>query len=145
MSLRSLHIYRQAEELSDRVYRIVDEWTEFDKRTLGSQIVRAADSVSNNIAEGYGRVAIGERLQFYLYAEGSTQETVNCLHRANGRSLMTEAELQELTRLCVSISIGIIEFAFAQMQREPSYQGPFRARIDRRRKCLVDKRARESD
>ena len=140
MSLHSLRIYVKAEQLSDRIARIVEGWNEFHKKTLGLQIVRAADSVSNNIAEGYGRVSIGERVQFYLYADGSLQETVNCLRRAKGRLLIDDSDLVELSNLCTSISIGLVEFAYAQMQREPSYNGPFRERIERRRKWLVERR-----
>ena len=140
MSLKNLVIYSQSEELADRIAAIVEKWEAFHKHTLGSQIVRAADSVSNNIAEGYGRLSIGERLQFYLYAEGSAQETRNCLRRAHGRSLISHDDLKDLSRLCTSISIGVIELAFRQLEREPTYSGHFRKQIERRRDWLVKKR-----
>ena len=142
MSLNNLIVYAKSEHLSDMVSQIVDRWEEFHKRTLGSQIVRAADSVSNNIAEGYGRASIGERLQFFLYAEGSVQETHNCLRRAYGRALITHEEQSDLTRLCTSISIGVIEFANKELEREPSYKGSIRTQIERRRKWLTDKRSK---
>ncbi|NQW30339.1 MAG: four helix bundle protein [Ignavibacteria bacterium] len=50
---------------------MVTTWNQFEKNTLGSQIVRAADSIVNNIAEGYSRVSTGERLTFLMYSEGS--------------------------------------------------------------------------
>jgi four helix bundle protein len=140
MSIRSLRIYRTAAELSDAISNLVSEWPEFHKRTLGQQIVRAADSVSNNIAEGYGRVAIGERLQLYMYAEGSAQETANCLDRALNRNLIDEEVHRHLRHTCRSVSIGIIEFANAQMERDGNYQGPFRERIAKRRAWLVNRR-----
>ncbi|MBU3678119.1 MAG: four helix bundle protein [Candidatus Kapabacteria bacterium] len=133
MSIRSLRIYGIATDLSDAVSNLVCNWPEFHKRTLGQQIVRAADSISNNIAEGYGRVAIGERLQLYMYAEGSTQETLNCLDRALNRGIIDEELHRKLIQKCKQLSIGIIELANAQMEREPNYQGPFRERIAKRR------------
>jgi len=38
-------------------------------------MVRAADSIPANIAEGYGRYFYKESKQFYFYSRGSIQET----------------------------------------------------------------------
>ena len=143
MSVDSLRIYHLAADLADSIAREVIKWELFHQRTLGDQIVRAADSVSNNISEGYGRTSIGERLQFYMYAEGSVQETRNCLERAANRGLIDLEEHQRLRQICRLLSIGIVEFAHAQLQREPDYRGPFRERIAKRREWLVKRRGKD--
>jgi len=55
MELEELNIYRIAIELGEEVFSIVDEWDYFSKKTIGIQLVRSVDSISANIAEGYGR------------------------------------------------------------------------------------------
>ena len=54
-NFESLRVYQLAEELSDLIWEIVGRWNGFDRDTLGNQIVRSADSVGANIAEGVGR------------------------------------------------------------------------------------------
>jgi len=53
--LDTLGVYTLAEEFSNDIWFIVDKWTYFQKDTVGKQLVRSADSISANIAEGYGR------------------------------------------------------------------------------------------
>jgi four helix bundle protein len=52
---QELRVYQLAERLADNIWKIVDEWDSFAKDTLGQQIVRSADSIGANIAEGVGR------------------------------------------------------------------------------------------
>ncbi len=53
--VEDLEIYQMAEDLSDRIWEICIKWDYFAKDTIGKQLVRAADSISANIAEGHGR------------------------------------------------------------------------------------------
>ncbi len=66
-ALDDLQIYQDAARFSDRIYVLVRAWSSFDSHTVGSQLVRAADSVGANIAESYGRFHYAERVQFYYY------------------------------------------------------------------------------
>lgn len=54
-TLENLEVHNEAEIFSDEIWTIVQQWRHFEKDTIGKQIVRAADSISANIAEGYGR------------------------------------------------------------------------------------------
>lgn len=51
----TLDVYRLSEELSDAAWRIVANWRPFERDTVGKQLVRAADGIGANIAEGNGR------------------------------------------------------------------------------------------
>jgi four helix bundle protein len=42
-------------EISDEIWNLVNSWNSFEKYSIGTQLVRAADSISLNISEGYGR------------------------------------------------------------------------------------------
>jgi len=54
-NLEELEVYQLAESFGDEIWFVVDEWQYFAKDTVGKQMARAADSISANIAEGYGR------------------------------------------------------------------------------------------
>src|SRR5439155_10184226 len=56
-SFENLHVYRLSEKLSDAIWMVVKEWEPLAKYTLGRQLIRAADSIGANIAEGTGRGA----------------------------------------------------------------------------------------
>jgi four helix bundle protein len=92
----NLKVYRLAEELADAVWDAVVRWDEFAKRAIGSQIVRAADSIGANIAEGAGRGSFQDNRRFVRIARGSLNETKHFLHRAYRRKLMAQATVDRL-------------------------------------------------
>lgn len=87
-TLETLEVYLMAEEFSDPIRNRVNEWDYFAKDTTGKQLVRAADSISANIADGYGRYFYKESEQFYFYAPGTTQETKARLSKCKRRKII---------------------------------------------------------
>lgn len=85
LALEELSIYKLAGEISDKVWAVVVKWDWFAKKTVGDQMVRAADSIAANIAEGYGRYFFGEYLVFLYYSRGSLFETKFWLEKARKR------------------------------------------------------------
>lgn len=65
-----LDVYKLAEELSDIVWYSYDKWPQKAQRTIGYQIIRSSDSISVNLAEGYGRYTPPDRKTFYLFMQG---------------------------------------------------------------------------
>jgi four helix bundle protein len=49
-----LHIYKLSEKLADQIWKIVVRWDFLAMNTVGIQIVKSADSIGANIAEGKG-------------------------------------------------------------------------------------------
>ncbi|HET6861454.1 MAG TPA: four helix bundle protein [Pyrinomonadaceae bacterium] len=95
-NFENLHIYRLSEKLADQIWRIVIGWEFFAKNTVGIQIVKAADSVGANIAEGSGRGTEPELRRFLRVARGSLYETQHWLRRAYKRNLLTQNQIDEL-------------------------------------------------
>ena len=95
-TLEKLEVYSLAENFSDKIWIIVSKWDYFLKDTIGKQIVRSADSISANIAEGYGRFQYKESKQFYFYARGSIQETKSWLSKCLRRNIIEVDICKEL-------------------------------------------------
>jgi len=95
-TLEKLEVYNLAEDFSDSIWNIVITWKFFEKDTIGKQIVRAADSISANIAEGYGRYFYKESKQFYFYSRGSIQETKAWLSKCKRRGIIPVGECDTL-------------------------------------------------
>ena len=83
--------YRLATEVADAVHTAVSRWEPFDLWTTGVQLLRAADSIAANIAEGSGRAGIADRRRMFTIARGSLYETENFLARAAARGLAVPA------------------------------------------------------
>ena len=89
-------------EIGDEVWKMVDSWNRFEKETLGKQFVRAADSISLNIAEGYGRFYFKEARNFCFIAKGSIYETKTIIFKATSRRILQEEESEKiLSRIIV--------------------------------------------
>lgn len=98
-ALENLEVYALAENLVDAVWDTVGPWESFPKTTVGHQLVRAADSVGANIAEGYGRASPADNKRFIRTARGSLYEVRHFLRRADKRNLLTREQKQPLQKL----------------------------------------------
>jgi four helix bundle protein len=95
-TLEKLEVYQLSETFSDIIWGIVNGWDNFRKDTIGKQIVRSADSISANIAEGYGRYYYKESKQFFFYSRGSLQETKSWLSKCKRRKIIEPPKAEEL-------------------------------------------------
>ncbi len=95
-TLEKLEVYQLAESFSDIIWNTVHDWNFFLKDTIGKQIVRSADSVSANIAEGYARWYYKDSKQFFFYSRGSLLETKAWLTKCMRRKIMAAAEAKKL-------------------------------------------------
>jgi len=92
-------VYKLSEELADEIWNIVIRWDAFAKDTVGKQIVRSADSIGANIAEGTGRHNFQDNRRFVKIARGSLNETQHFLRRAFKRNLLASADVKKLKPL----------------------------------------------
>lgn len=62
------------------------------KKNNRAQFVDAVDSISANIAEGFGRYFKKDKIKFYRYSYGSMKECFDWNEKAKERKLITENE-----------------------------------------------------
>ena len=91
--IEDLEIRKIALELSDKIWKIVITWDKFQRNTVGSQLVRAIDSVGANISEGYERGSKTDNARFVKIARGSLFETKYWITLAENRKLISSKEL----------------------------------------------------
>ncbi|MGO9470579.1 MAG: four helix bundle protein [Isosphaeraceae bacterium] len=89
-NFETLEVYRLSEEVADEVWGIVVAWLPLARDTIGKQLIRSADSIGANIAEGAGRGSFPDNRRFIRYARGSLNETRHFLRRAFRRNLMNK-------------------------------------------------------
>ena len=95
----ALRVYQISEKLCDAIWNAVREWERLAQDTVGRQIVRAADSVGANIAEGTGRGSFQDNRRFVRNARGSLYETRHWLRRAHQRHLLSAQAVAEIKPL----------------------------------------------
>lgn len=95
IALTDLDVYKLGEKLSDMIWDDYDHWPEKAQRTIGLQVIRAADSISANLAEGYGRFTAPDRRKFYRYSRGSFEETKTWLRKTIRRQLLAKERIEQ--------------------------------------------------
>ena len=98
-NFESLRVYQLSETLADEIWTIVMRWNVFARDTVGKQLVRAADSMGANIAEGTGRGTFVDNRRFVRIARGSLNETQHFLRRAYKRKLLSDKDIRALRPL----------------------------------------------
>jgi len=110
MKLEDLEIYQISMSLSGQIWEISKTWKYFEKDTIGKQIVRASDSISANISEGFGRYHFNDSKNFLFYARGSLYETLTWLTKARDRNLIKNEEFEDLERQYTRLSVKLNNF-----------------------------------
>lgn len=95
-NIREIDVYNLSLEFSNTIWKICSKWESFSKNTIGYQLVRFADSISANIAEGFGRFHYKENIKFCFYARGSLEETQDWLRKAYKRKLIDSEKKKEI-------------------------------------------------
>ena len=72
------------------------KWDRFARNTVGSQLVRAIDSVGANLSEGYGRGSKIDNARFAKIARGSLFESKYWLVQAKKRKLISDLEASQI-------------------------------------------------
>ena len=95
----NLVIYQLSEKLADEIWSIVLGWSNLAQDTIGKQVIRSADSIGANIAEGSGRGSKQDNRRFLRMARGSLYETRHWLRRAHKRNLLTVNQIDKISPL----------------------------------------------
>lgn len=98
-NFENLDIYKLSEKIADEIWEIVIKWNNLAQDTVGKQIIRSADSIGANIAEGSGRGTPQDNRRFLRMARGSLYETRHWLRRAYKRKLLSQENTEKLLPL----------------------------------------------
>ena len=82
-SFRNMSVWQKAINLSEKVFKLTVILPKSEDYGIISQIRRSANSVSANIAEGFGRNTNKDKRNFYIIARSSVFETQSHLLYGN--------------------------------------------------------------
>ena len=89
LTIEKISAYKKSFDFSNEVWDKIIKWDFFAKDTVEKQFVKAADSVSANIAEGFGRYSKKDKIRFYRISLGSLEETGDWIRKAYKRELIS--------------------------------------------------------
>ena len=119
-NFEKLQVYQLSEKIADSIWNVVIAWDWFARDTVGKQIVRAADGIGANIAEGSGRGSLQDNRRFVRIARGSLYETIHWLRRSYIRKVLSQAEVKNLRALIEELSPKLNAFLRSIDQRARS-------------------------
>jgi four helix bundle protein len=82
-TFRDLTTWQEGHKLVLHIYKITKTFPKSETYALTDQLLRAVVSVTSNIAEGFGRQGIKEKIQFYYLSQSSLTEVQNQIIIAN--------------------------------------------------------------
>ncbi len=94
--IKEFKVYIKSLKFSNLIWDICNKWDKFAKFSIGIQLVKSVDSISANIAEGYGRYHFKENLHFCYIARGSMEESFDWLRKSNTRKLLNDKQKNEI-------------------------------------------------
>lgn len=113
LKLNDISAYKNSLHLSNYVWERVMKWNILAKDTVGKQFIRAADSISANIAEGFGRRFKRDKIKFYYYAYASVVECLDWNEKSKVRGLIKQDEYEQILNSLQSLRKeinGLIKF-----------------------------------
>jgi four helix bundle protein len=99
LTLNDVNAYKISFGLSNYIWSKVIKWNYFEKDTVGKQFARAIDSISANLAEGFGRHEYKDKIKFYKYSRGSAFESLDWLLKSKCRKLINESEYEYIFQI----------------------------------------------
>ncbi len=102
-----LRVWEQAVDLSGDISELVKTFPKGEMYVLTSQIKRACDSISLNIAEGSTGQTTPEFKKFLGYSIRSSIEVVGCLYLAKKRELIEQNDFEKYYERLTEIIKGI--------------------------------------
>ncbi|MFA6127215.1 MAG: four helix bundle protein [Bacteroidales bacterium] len=107
LNLYKFELYQTARELSRAAWRIYIQMPKQFQYCTGDQLLRSADSVQANIAEGQGRYHYKDKMKFGFNARGSLLEALSWSEILLERELIIPEDQKIFNDLCVKISFQL--------------------------------------
>jgi four helix bundle protein len=110
-SFTELEVWKQSRKIRNWVRVIVKTFPKEETYRLTDQLIRAARSIGNNIAEGHGRFHYQDNIRFCIMARGSLSETLDHLIIAHDENIISKDVLIEFLteyNICLKLINGYI-------------------------------------
>ncbi|QQS39201.1 four helix bundle protein [Candidatus Woesebacteria bacterium] len=91
-----LRVWQEGHRLVLLTYKLVGGLPEKEKFILIPQMLRAAISITSNVAEGFGRRSLKEKTQFYYIAKASLVELQNQYFIARDMKYLSDNEFENV-------------------------------------------------
>ncbi len=98
LELSDIDCYMRPLRLSNYIWNIVLGWKTFEKHTIGIQLVKATDSISANLAEGFGRYGKKDKIKFYNYSHGSVKEVEDWTTKCSMRGIFAAEQYEHVLK-----------------------------------------------
>ena len=95
-SFTDLKAWKESHRLVVNIYKETKDFPKSEIYGLTNQIRRSAVSITSNIAEGFGRQKMKEKIQFYYLAQGSLIELKSQLLIARDIKYLKENDFNNL-------------------------------------------------
>ena len=126
-SFEDLDCWKKTTDLRRKLSQVVKTFPSEEKFRLVDQIVRAARSVTANIAEGFGRFHYQEYAQFCRQSRGSLYELKDHLIVAHDEHYISDAELvkfKEEIETCITVLNGFINYLLKAKTKNTGVREP---------------------
>ncbi len=100
---KELNCWKEARELRRQIAKLVKLFPDSEKYLLNSQTTRAARSVTNNMAEGYGRFSYTDTRHFFVQSRGSLTEILDHLSIAADENYIDEEQINNIELQCEKV------------------------------------------
>ena len=97
-TFEDLNVYKLAREFSRKVGKLIKMLPKSEDYNLKPQMKRAKLSVTNNIAEGFGRYHYQENMQFCRQSRGSVCELIDDFNECYDEKYIKKAHYEELKK-----------------------------------------------
>lgn len=114
MDLDDLQVYSLSMDLADKIYFLIEEFSYYQRDTLGKQWIGAIDSVSLNLSEGFGRFSYRDSRNFSIMARGSLYESKSCLQKVFRRNIVAKETFDVLLHEHNNLGIKLNNYITAQ-------------------------------
>lgn len=123
-SFEDLYVYQLAREFSRKVSLLIKNLPEEEKYNLKSQMRRAKLSMTNNIAEGFGRYHFQENIQFCRQSRGSICELIDDFNECYDEGYIDEAIMNEYKKDGYKLLKVLNNYIASQKKQKLKVQNP---------------------
>src|SRR5687768_14443870 len=112
-SFKELDCWKLSRELRIDVSRIVKSFPEEEKKRLTDQMLRCSRSVTNNIAEGFGKFYLKDNIRYCRNSKGSLNELIDHFSVSYDEGLISESLLkdkEEQIDRCLQVLNGYMNY-----------------------------------